>query len=44
MLADRVNAVEGLVDDARKSPRTPVIAGAAVAGLLAYLLIRRARR
>lgn len=44
LLADRVNAVEGLVDDARRSPRTPVIAGAVVAGLLAYLLIRRARR
>ena len=44
MLADRVNVVEGLIDDARRSPRTPMVAGAAIAGFLALLLVRRARR
>jgi len=44
LFADRVNVVEGLLDDARKSRRTPVIAGALVAGALGYLLLKRARR
>ena len=44
LLADRVNVVEGLIDDARRSPRTPMVAGAAIAGFLALLLARRARR
>jgi hypothetical protein len=44
LLADRVNVLEGLVEDARLSPRTPVVAGAAIAGLVALMLLRRARR
>lgn len=44
LFADRVNAVEGLVDDVRRSPRGRVVAGlagAAAIGGLGYLLYRR---
>lgn len=45
MFADRVDVVEGLMADARKSPRQQQLwAGALVVGALAYLVLRRARR
>ena len=42
--ADRVNVVEGLIEDAREAPRTRrVAAGALVVGVLAYLVLRQTR-
>ena len=44
LLADRVNVVEGLVEDARKAPRSKqLLAGAVVVGALAYLWLRPSR-
>lgn len=43
LFADRVDVVEGLITDARKSPQTRVAAGAIVVGALAYLLVMRPR-
>ncbi len=44
-LADRINVVEGLMDDVRKSKRTPVIgavsAVAAAAGVFAWLVRKK---
>jgi len=40
MLADRVNVVEGLLEDGRKSPRAKFAAGAVVIGALAYVMLR----
>lgn len=40
LMADRVNVVEGLIDEARESPRMPLIAAAGVAGVAALLLMR----
>lgn len=43
LAADRVNVVEGLFDDARRSPSARATAGAVALGLIAYLLLRRRR-
>jgi len=43
LFADRVDVVEGLLTDARKSPQARVAAGAIVVGALAYLLVMRPR-
>jgi hypothetical protein len=40
LLADRVNVVEGLLSDARKTPRGRMVAGALVLGVVALLLAR----
>ena len=40
-LADRINVVEGLLDDVRKSKRTPVVGAVVAAGLLAWLLRKK---
>ena len=43
LFADRVNVVEGLLEDGREAPRArQVAAGALVVGVLAYLVFRRA--
>lgn len=45
LAADRVNVVEGLIDDVRESPRARrVAAGAVVVGVLAYLALRQPAR
>jgi hypothetical protein len=43
MFADRVDVVEGLLADSRKSPRAKFMTGAVVIGALAYLLVVRPR-
>jgi hypothetical protein len=45
LAADRVNVVEGLLTDARESPRSRRVAtGALVVGVLAYVALRQTRR
>ncbi len=44
LFADRVNAVEGIVDDVRRSPRGRVLAGIAGVGALGFLLYRGLRK
>ena len=45
LAADRVNVVEGLLTDARESPRARRVAtGALVVGVLAYVALRQTRR
>ena len=41
MLADRVNVVEGMLGDARRSPNAPLLAGVAVLGLATWFVFRR---
>jgi hypothetical protein len=44
LAADRVNVVEGLLEDAQASPRAQrIAAGAVVGGLVGYLLFKRSR-
>jgi hypothetical protein len=43
MFADRVDVVEGVLDDVRKSRSGKLLAGAIVVGALAYLASRRRR-
>jgi hypothetical protein len=45
LAADRVNVVEGLLEDAREAPRArQMAAGALVVGVLAYLVLRQTSR
>ena len=45
LAADRVNAIEGLLDDARRSPRSRQVAvGTLVAGVVAYVALRQIAR
>lgn len=41
LLADRVNVIEGLFDDARRSKKVHSVAAVGLVGLIAYLYIRR---
>lgn len=41
MFADRVDAVEGMLDDAVKSPRAPAVLGLAAVGVAAWWWSRR---
>jgi hypothetical protein len=43
LAADRVNAVEGVLDDVRRSPRSPYVAGALIAAAFAYYMMRPRR-
>jgi hypothetical protein len=43
LLADRVNVVEGLVDDARRSPRARAVALGAAGAAVAWWMLRRRR-
>ncbi|MGY3264092.1 MULTISPECIES: hypothetical protein [unclassified Lysobacter] len=41
LLADRVNVIEGLFDDARKSKRVHSVAAVGLVGLIAFLWLRK---
>ena len=41
LFADRVNVVEGLIEEARESPRTPLAAAAGIVGIAALVMMRQ---